>query len=248
MRAPAKANDVAEISPEQLLEADGFIFGFPSRFGVMAAQFKAFFDATHHICETQALAGKPAGIFWSTGFHGGGQELTALTAVTQLAHHGMLFVPLGYTFGSGMFEMNEVKGGSSYGAGTFAADGSREPTELELKQAFHQELRNGEPVAIGDVPSPEPGRVQRDRVLVKPREGRVADEARGLHQDVAPPVVRTEAGEAPVVQGPQSDPLLGPARRHPGLQLPHRQGRRGRPQQALRFRGVHEPGHYVLHR
>ncbi|PKI31872.1 hypothetical protein CRG98_047758 [Punica granatum] len=138
MRAPAKANDVAEISPEQLLEADGFIFGFPSRFGVMAAQFKAFFDATHHICETQALAGKPAGIFWSTGFHGGGQELTALTAVTQLAHHGMLFVPLGYTFGSGMFEMNEVKGGSSYGAGTFAADGSREPTELELKQAFHQ--------------------------------------------------------------------------------------------------------------
>ncbi|XP_030464379.1 probable NAD(P)H dehydrogenase (quinone) FQR1-like 3 [Syzygium oleosum] len=138
MKAPAKADDVAEIRPEQLLEADGFIFGFPSRFGVMAAQFKAFFDATHEIWETQALAGKPAGIFWSTGFHGGGQELTALTAVTQLAHHGMIFVPLGYTFGSGMFEMNEVKGGSSYGAGTYAADGSRQPTELELKQAFHQ--------------------------------------------------------------------------------------------------------------
>ncbi|KAF8018842.1 hypothetical protein BT93_H3665 [Corymbia citriodora subsp. variegata] len=138
MKAPTKADDVAEIRPEQLVEADGFIFGFPSRFGVMAAQFKAFFDATHEIWETQALAGKPAGIFWSTGFHGGGQELTALTAVTQLAHHGMIFVPLGYTFGGGMFEMNEVKGGSSYGAGTYAADGSRQPTELELKQAFHQ--------------------------------------------------------------------------------------------------------------
>lgn len=61
-----------------------------------------------------------------------------LTAVTQLAYHGMIFVPLGYTFGSGMFEMKEVKGGSPYGAGTFAADGSRQPTELELKQAFHQ--------------------------------------------------------------------------------------------------------------
>ena len=61
-----------------------------------------------------------------------------LTAITQLAHHGMLFVPLGYTFGSGMFEMNEVKGGSAYGAGTFAADGSRQPTELELQQAFYQ--------------------------------------------------------------------------------------------------------------
>ncbi|XP_011082387.1 probable NAD(P)H dehydrogenase (quinone) FQR1-like 3 isoform X1 [Sesamum indicum] len=138
MKAPEKADDVPEIRPEQLVEADGFIFGFPSRFGVMAAQFKAFFDATYEIWATQALAGKPAGIFWSTGFHGGGQELTALTAITQLAHHGMIFVPLGYTFGNGMFEMEQVKGGSSYGAGTYAADGSREPTELELQQAFHQ--------------------------------------------------------------------------------------------------------------
>ncbi|KAK2967047.1 hypothetical protein RJ640_015267 [Escallonia rubra] len=138
MKAPRKADDVTEIRPEQLLEADGFIFGFPSRFGVMAAQFKAFFDATLEIWETQALAGKPAGIFWSTGFHGGGQELTALTAITQLAHHGMIFVPLGYTFGNAMFEMNQVKGGSSYGAGTYAGDGSRQPTELELQQAFYQ--------------------------------------------------------------------------------------------------------------
>lgn len=50
----------------------------------------------------------------------------------------MIFVPLGYTFGSGMFEMSEVKGGSSYGSGTFAADGSRQPTEIELQQAFYQ--------------------------------------------------------------------------------------------------------------
>lgn len=77
MKAPPKSDDVAEIKPEQLLEADGFMFGFPSRFGVMAAQCKAFFDASGDIWKTQALAGKPAGIFWSTGFHGGGQELTA---------------------------------------------------------------------------------------------------------------------------------------------------------------------------
>ncbi|CAI0540625.1 unnamed protein product [Linum tenue] len=138
MKAPPKPDDVPVIQTQQLLEADGFLFGFPSRFGVMAAQCKAFFDATTELWASQSLAGKPAGIFWSTGFHGGGQELTAWTAITQLAHHGMLFVPLGYTFGSGMFEMEEVKGGSSYGAGTFAADGSRQPTELELQQAFHQ--------------------------------------------------------------------------------------------------------------
>ncbi|KAK6935739.1 NADPH-dependent FMN reductase-like [Dillenia turbinata] len=138
MKAPPKSDDVAEIRPEQLSEADGFLFGFPSRFGMMPAQSIAFFESTHELWATQALASKPAGIFWSTGFHGGGQENTALTAITQLAHHGMIFVPLGYTFGEGMFEMSEVKGGSSYGAGTFAADGGRQPTDLELKQAFHQ--------------------------------------------------------------------------------------------------------------
>ncbi|KAJ8452684.1 hypothetical protein Cgig2_005020 [Carnegiea gigantea] len=138
MTAPPKPSDVAVIKPEQLLDADGFLFGFPSRFGMMPAQFIAFFESTHHMWASQLLAGRPAGIFWSTGFYGGGQENSAFTAITQLAHHGMIFVPLGYTFGDGMFEMNEVKGGSSYGAGTFAGDGSRQPTQLELQQAFYQ--------------------------------------------------------------------------------------------------------------
>lgn len=61
-----------------------------------------------------------------------------LTAITQLVHHGMLFVPIGYTFGAGMFDMEELKGGSPYGSGTYAGDGSRQPTKLELEQAFHQ--------------------------------------------------------------------------------------------------------------
>ncbi|KAB5521605.1 hypothetical protein DKX38_025924 [Salix brachista] len=137
MSAPPKS-DVPIITPSELAEADGFVFGFPTRFGMMAAQFKVFLDATGGLWKTQQLAGKPAGIFFSTGSQGGGQETTALTAITQLVHHGMIFVPIGYTFGAGMFEMEKVKGGSPYGAGTFAGDGSRKPTELELEQAFHQ--------------------------------------------------------------------------------------------------------------
>lgn len=61
-----------------------------------------------------------------------------MTAVTQLVHHGMIFVPMGYTGGPGMFNLSEPKGGSAYGSGTFAGDGSRQPTKLELEQAFHQ--------------------------------------------------------------------------------------------------------------
>lgn len=135
--APPKS-DVPVITASELSEADGFIFGFPTRFGMMAAQFKAFFDSTGGLWRTQQLAGKPAGIFFSTGSQGGGQETTALTAITQLVHHGIIFVPIGYTGGAGMFEIEKVKGGSPYGAGTLAGDGSRQPSELELQIAFHQ--------------------------------------------------------------------------------------------------------------
>lgn len=76
MSAPPKS-DVPIIAPHELAEADGFVFGFPTRFGMMAAQFKAFLDATGGLWRTQQLAGKPAGIFYSTGSQGGGQETTA---------------------------------------------------------------------------------------------------------------------------------------------------------------------------
>lgn len=60
------------------------------------------------------------------------------TAITQLAHHGMLYVPIGYTFGAGMFKMDSLRGGSPYGAGVFSGDGSREPSETELALGEHQ--------------------------------------------------------------------------------------------------------------
>jgi len=74
--APPKSN-IPIIPPNDLSEADGFIFGFPTKFGMRAAQFKAFLDSTEYLCKTQQLAGKPAGIITSTSSQGGGQE-TAL--------------------------------------------------------------------------------------------------------------------------------------------------------------------------
>jgi NAD(P)H dehydrogenase (quinone) len=127
MGAAPMREDHPVISPRDLADADGLLLGFPTRFGMMAAQMKAFLDATGGLWQSQALAGKPAGVFLSTGTQG---------AVTQLTHHGMLFVPLGYTFGAGV---DEIRGGSPYGAGTFAgADGSRTPSEVELAVARHQ--------------------------------------------------------------------------------------------------------------
>lgn len=103
-----------------------------------AAQVKAFMDSTGGLWSAGKLVGKPAGLFFSTAVQGGGQETTALTFVTQLTHHGMIFVPLGYSTPL-LFNMDEVHGGSPYGAGTFAAgDGSRQPSELEQNVAVHQ--------------------------------------------------------------------------------------------------------------
>ncbi|XP_047315558.1 probable NAD(P)H dehydrogenase (quinone) FQR1-like 2 [Impatiens glandulifera] len=139
MGAPTKDDEIPEISSSaELAVADGILFGFPTRYGCMASQMKAFFDSTGQLWKEQKLSGKPAGLFVSTGTQGGGQETTAWTAITQLAHHGMLFVPIGYTFGAGMFKMDSIRGGSPYGAGVFAGDGTREASDLELALAEHQ--------------------------------------------------------------------------------------------------------------
>lgn len=77
MKAPPKDESVPVIAASELVEADGVLFGFPTRYGCMAAQMKAFFDATGQLWQEQRLAGKPAGFFVSTGTQGGGQETTA---------------------------------------------------------------------------------------------------------------------------------------------------------------------------
>lgn len=139
MHAPPKADDVPIATNDVLVEADGFVFGFPTRFGMMAAQMKAFFDATGGLWQKGALAGKAAGLFTSTASQGSGQETTILTAITQLAHHGMIYVPAGYGAGEAMFTLTEAKGGSPWGAGTFAGPtGARQPSDIELLQAEFQ--------------------------------------------------------------------------------------------------------------
>ncbi|KAJ2770275.1 hypothetical protein IWQ56_002230 [Coemansia nantahalensis] len=137
MHAPPKP-DIPIITADKLPEADGYLFGFPTRFGNTPAQMKAFFDSTGGLWQKGALAGKPAGIFFSTASQHGGQEATVLTTLPFLAHHGVIFVP----FGSGhpnLFDNSEVIGGSPWGAGTIAnGDGSRQPSQKELEIAVAQ--------------------------------------------------------------------------------------------------------------
>ncbi len=124
--------------PKQLAEADGLLFGTPTRFGNMAAQMRNFLDQTGQLWLAGALVGKPAGVFVSTASQHGGQETTALTFYTTLLHLGMIVVGVPYSVQE-LVNMGEITGGSPYGAGTLAGlDGSRRPSENELAIARHQ--------------------------------------------------------------------------------------------------------------
>ncbi|KAH6675567.1 flavoprotein-like protein [Halenospora varia] len=136
MHAPPKS-DIPEITAAKLEEYDAFLFGIPTRYGNFPAQWKTFWDTTGGQWAKGGYWGKYAGIFVSSGTPGGGQESTAIAAMSTLAHHGIIYVPLGYkTAFPQLANLSEVRGGSPWGAGTFAAaDGSRQPTPLELELA-----------------------------------------------------------------------------------------------------------------
>ena len=104
----------------------------------MAAQMCKFLDQTGGLWFTKALVGKVGSAFVSTASQHGGQETTITSFHTTLLHHGMVIVGLPYTF-AGNAEMNEISGGTPYGASTLAGnDGSRMPSDNELAGARFQ--------------------------------------------------------------------------------------------------------------
>jgi NAD(P)H dehydrogenase (quinone) len=122
----------------QLPEAHAIIFGTPTRFGNMAAQMRNFLDQTGPLWAKGALIGKIGSVFASTGTQHGGQETTITSFHTTLLHQGMVIVGVPYSE-SGLMHMGDITGGTPYGATTIAgSDGSRQPSENELKIARYQ--------------------------------------------------------------------------------------------------------------
>jgi NAD(P)H dehydrogenase (quinone) len=130
--------DAPIASPNELGDFDAVIFGTPTRYGGMAAQMRNFLDQTGGLWVKGALVGKVGSVFASTATQHGGQETTITSFHTTLLHHGMIIVGLPYSF-AGQTRMDEITGGSPYGATTIAAgDGSRQPSENELEGARFQ--------------------------------------------------------------------------------------------------------------
>jgi NAD(P)H dehydrogenase (quinone) len=138
MAARKKFAQIPIAKPEQLADADAIIFGTPTRFGNMAAQMRNFLDQTGGLWVKGSLIGKVGSVFTSTGTQHGGQETTITSFHTTLLHQGMIIVGVPYSCQE-LTNMNEITGGSPYGASTLAgADGSRQPSENELAIARFQ--------------------------------------------------------------------------------------------------------------
>jgi NAD(P)H dehydrogenase (quinone) len=133
-KAGAKLDQEAPIAkPEELADYDAIIVGTPTRYGRVTSQMANFWDQTGGLWATGALVGKVGSAFTSTATQHGGQETTLFSMITTLLHQGMIVVGLPYA-AKGQMRLDEITGGSPYGATTIAGgQGQRQPSENELE-------------------------------------------------------------------------------------------------------------------
>ncbi|MDR6758982.1 NAD(P)H dehydrogenase (quinone) [Mycoplana sp. BE70] len=123
---------------DELEEYDAIIVGAGTRFGTVASQMRNFWDQTGGLWFNGKLVGKVGSAFTSSATQHGGQESTLLSFIPTFLHHGMVVAGLPYAF-QGQMGVDEVKGGSPYGASTITdGDGSRQPSAVELDAARFQ--------------------------------------------------------------------------------------------------------------
>ena len=127
--ARAAFGDVPVAEPDDLVEADALLFGAPTRFGNMAAQMRNFLDQTGGLWFNDELVGTVGGFFTSANTQHGGQESTLLTAQVTLQHLGMIVLGVPYSE-ERQQTLDEISGGSPYGASTVAGL-EDSPTENE---------------------------------------------------------------------------------------------------------------------
>lgn len=125
-------------APNDLADYDAIIFGTPTRYGNMCSQMRNFLDQTGGLWLKGTLNGRVGSVFASTATQHGGQETTLTSFHTTLLHLGLVIVGLPYS-AAGQMTMDEITGGSPYGATTIAGgDGSRMPSANELDLARFQ--------------------------------------------------------------------------------------------------------------
>jgi NAD(P)H dehydrogenase (quinone) len=129
---------------DELPDYDAIIFGSGTRYGTVTSQLRSFIDQTGGLWAKGVLNGKVGSVFTSSATQHGGQESTILGFIPTLLHLGFIVVGLPYSF-QGQMGLDEIKGGSPYGASTITGgDGKRMPSAIELEAARYQGRHVGE--------------------------------------------------------------------------------------------------------
>lgn len=127
---------VAQATLKDLVWADAFAFGTPTRFGAPAAQLKQFIDQTGGLWRDGALADKPVTAFTSAANRHGGTEATILSLGNVFYHWGALIVPPGFTD-----PVVSAAGGNPYGASYATGTSGDGPDAPALAAARYQGRR-----------------------------------------------------------------------------------------------------------
>src|SRR3546814_9848393 len=96
----------------------------------MSSQMANFLDQAGGLWARGALNGKVGGAFTSTATQHGGQEVTLFSILTNLMHFGLITVGLPYSF-QGQMTLDEITGGSPYGASTLTGRSEEHTSELQ---------------------------------------------------------------------------------------------------------------------
>jgi NAD(P)H dehydrogenase (quinone) len=133
--------DLELVSEEDLGAYDGYIFGFPSSFGLASFPFFQLLDraGTHPGEDSNSplsgMIGKPAGAFGSALFQHGGMETSLVSTLTSLFHMGCVICGCPYSNKS-QFDIETITGITPYGVSMFKDQTLKKPRSESQTQGL----------------------------------------------------------------------------------------------------------------
>jgi multimeric flavodoxin WrbA len=130
---------------EELAEADTIVFGSPTYFGDVSAEFKTFMEATGSVYSQQRWKNKLAAGFTNSSSTNGDKLHTLISLALFAAQQGMVWIPLGILprFENGIQQSSPNGMGSYLGLMTMSDNVHgqlNEPADLQTARLFGQRI------------------------------------------------------------------------------------------------------------
>ena len=135
-----------DLALADLQQADTIVFGTPTYFGNVSAEFKKFMESTANIWFHQRWKDKLAAGFTNSSTRNGDKGNTLTSLVTFAAQHGMMWIPLGILpqYDAHGHQLNEPNGMASYlGLMTMSPNSHKEfapPEDLTTAELFGKRI------------------------------------------------------------------------------------------------------------